>query len=323
MSRFDARKQRARENRQKFRRANKHHAAWGVVCLVLLGSIFGAWGSNQALRSEVATLQQQLETAKRPTKSTCEVRGDWQPNSTTTLTVDNRSLLVHTPHDFAPDQYLPLVMVYPGKGGAAHVAQVDYGLDTLPAIVVYPQATVGTDGYLSWQGAPYSSSADDITFTSNILNELETRLCIDRTKIYAIGMSNGGGFTALLSCELSDRFAAYAIVAGAMYPASDNCEPKQPTTLFNIHGDADLSVPYRGSPLRKLPDIEKWTTRRAQLNGCQNVVTRQVDFNTHSTDWTECKEGTVVKNIRIQGGGHTWGLTSNDLIWHFLSQFSL
>lgn len=42
---------------------------------------------------------------------------------------------------------------------------------------------------------------------------LETSYDIDRRRIYANGMSNGGGMTFVLSCTLSDRIAAVGPVS--------------------------------------------------------------------------------------------------------------
>lgn len=323
MSRFDDRITRARTNRRAFRKAHVHHVAWGIVSFVLLASILGMWASNRALQSEVNSLESNLAIASRPAAPTCETRGSWKPNTTTALAVNNREVLIHTPTGFRSDRYLPVVVVFPGKGGVARQAQTAYKLDSLPAIMVYPQATAGTDGFYAWQGAPYSSGADDVAFTAAVLDTVETQLCVDRTKVYAMGMSNGGGFTALLSCKMSERFAAYAVVAGAMYPASDNCKPSRPTAMLAVHGDNDPIVPYRGSLNRKLPSIDEWTQRRAALNGCKKPTSSRVDFALYETTWQDCKDGATVKSIRVKGGGHGWGGVSNEYIWQFLSRFSL
>ena len=43
-----------------------------------------------------------------------------------------------------------------------------------------------------------------IQFTHTILNELMANLCVDRTRVYATGNSNGGGFVSKLTrCILS------------------------------------------------------------------------------------------------------------------------
>ncbi len=326
MSRFDDRKERARERRLAFRQAHTYPASWVVACFIVAASFVGLLVSMQSLRADVSRLERQAAIAPIPSASgaaTCEVRGDWKANTTTKLVIGGRKVFVHTPQNFTPTKYLPMLLVFSGKGASAEGIQQAVGLDTLPALTVYPEPTIGTEGVTAWQGAPYSSAINDVTFTSNVLDELESQLCVDRTRIYATGFSNGGGFAALLSCDLSDRFAAYAVVGGAMYPAIDSCKPKQPVSLLNIHGDNDPVVPYHGSPVRKLPDIDDWTARRAALDGCKHTTVTTVNGNILDTTWTDCHGKSVIKSLRIQGGGHTWGAVPNADLWKFLTRFSL
>lgn len=300
-----------------------HHFAWGVVCIILLFSMGGLWIHAQSLDSKVGDLEKQLLASKRPAPNTCKVGGDWQSNTTKVLSVDDREFSVHLPSNFLNYEYYPLILFYPGKGASAEGAQVAYGLDGLPAIVAYPHPTMGTDGYLAWQGAPYSSNADDVQFTASILDELQSELCVDRTRVYAVGLSNGGGFASLLSCKLSDRFAAYAIVAGALYSPAGDCKPPRPSPLISVHGDNDPIVPYDGSLVRRLPAIDSWTAKRAELNGCKTPTTINDGVRNVVTVWNQCKDNAVVQNIRIVGGNHGWGEVTNDTLWQFLSRFSL
>jgi poly(3-hydroxybutyrate) depolymerase len=62
---------------------------------------------------------------------------------------------------------------------------------------------------------------------------------------------------------------------------------------------------------------------RAKMNGCAKSATTYPSIDTITTTWNDCKAGAVVQNIRINGGGHMWGQISNDLLWQFLSRFSL
>jgi polyhydroxybutyrate depolymerase len=302
-----------------------HHLAWGVVCLLLMTAISGIWVHMQSVERENSTLKQQLAAARVPDK-TCRVVGEWSPNHTSeaTITVNGmvRSYLIHTPDNFTNTNYYPLVMFYVGRGGSANGAGFTYDLDRLPAITIYPQPTMGDQNMTAWEGAPYSSGADDIAFTTAILDEVQSGLCIDRTHVYATGMSNGGGFAALLSCKLSDRFAAIAIVSGAMYPPASDCVPPRPVSLISIHGDRDPTVPYYGSLSRHLPPIETWTGRRAAMYKCGQSMTTYTDAISVLTSWN-CPNGTKVQNVRIEGGGHAWGGVPNESLWRFLSQYSL
>ncbi len=293
---------------------------------MLAGVMLALFTSVQTLQSQNRDLEKQLVSAKT-VQTTCKLIGSWPANSTKQLSLPtsngNRDILVHLPQDFSEDHYYPLLLFYPGKSATAQGAQAAYGLDQLPAIIVYPSPTVGVDGQTAWEGAPYSSPADDVAFTAIILDKLQSDLCIDRTKIYAAGMSNGGGFASMLSCELPDRFAAYAIVSGAMYYPHGDCKPDRPTPLITIHSDSDPIVPFAGSTARNLPPIYNWTAMRADMNNCTKIQTAQPQPSIATTTWTGCRDNATVQNVVIHGGGHTWGQVSNDYLWQFLSQFSL
>ena len=52
-------------------------------------------------------------------------------------------------------------------------------------------------------------------FISALIDRLEASYNIDPARIYANGLSNGGGMSFVLSCTLSDRIAAVGVVAAA------------------------------------------------------------------------------------------------------------
>lgn len=61
------------------------------------------------------------------------------------------------------------------------------------------------------------------------------RYCLDSSRIYAAGKSNGGGLTGLLACDkkLSTQIAAFAPVSGAFYTkhAESVCTGTFPQTV--------------------------------------------------------------------------------------------
>ncbi len=304
-----------------------HHILWGILCLGLFTILLGAWFYTQKLSSTNRSLEQKISLLNAP-PPTCSARDTW-PSETTktfeTLTDDGtRNYSVHLPANFDETRYYPLIVHFPGKSATADGGEKQAGLNVLPAVIVYPHPTIGKDRYTSWQGAPYSSGVNDVSFTEAILDKVQSQLCIDRDRVYATGLSNGGGMVSLLSCTLSDRFAAFGIVAGAMYYPSGACKPPRPTPLMTIHGDNDPNVPYAGSATRKLPDISKWSAERANDNGCKsNPVVRYQDAVTIVTTWQNCTNSATIENVKLRGGGHLWMPEATQTLWNFLSQHSL
>jgi polyhydroxybutyrate depolymerase len=304
-----------------------HHVAWGIVCVILIAVMGGLGLYAQNLQVQNGNLRHQLAIAKEP-PTTCRVSEKWSPGQSkekSLVTVNgDRRYMVHVPADYRDNKYYPLVFFYSGKGSSALGSELTFGLDSLPAITVYPFPTAGTDdGLTAWLSAPYASGADDVGFTSSILDELQTNMCIDKTRVYATGFSNGGGFAALLSCKLPGRFAAYAVEAGALYYPDGECSPPGPSPIISIHGDEDPIIPYEGVTWRNLPSISDWTSMRASLEKCNQPPATFMGVTTVVTTWDNCRGGSTVENIRVLGGDHAWGEVSNDTLWQFLSRFTL
>lgn len=304
-----------------------NHILWGIVCFGLLLFAVAMWQNIQSLTNQNNTLQREVASLKAR-HAPCTARDTWQPDSVKNfqaLTPDGaRSYSVYLPKDFDANTFYPLIVHFPGKGATAIGGANQAKLDSLPAIIAYPHPTTGTDGYTAWQGAPYSSGADDISFTVEMLDKIESQLCIDRKRVYTTGMSNGGGMVALLSCRLSDRFAAFGIVAGAMYYPAASCSPPRPTPIISIHGDKDPTVPYQGSALRKLPSVTTWAAERAKDNGCSTrpAVTNP-DTVTTVTTWKDCKDNASVESIKLHGFGHLWWPEAPQTLWRFMSAHTL
>lgn len=301
-----------------------HHIIWGATCLLLLALLIGLWFSTRSLDQKTASLEKRLATLS---SAACEAREPWRAGTTKQFTIEtngvDRSFYVHLPDGFNPAQYYPALLFFPGKGTSALSGEQNANLNSLPAVTIYPEPTVGRDLMYSWQGAPYSSGADDVRFISDILDKVEAQLCIQRTRVYAVGLSNGGGMVSLLSCKLSDRFAAYGIVAGAMYYPDGGCKPRNPTPLISIHGDGDITVPYFGSPQRKLPAIDGWMADRARDNGCSRHPKTTFVLGTTVSTWQGCRDNATVKNVRIHNAGHMWSAGAPETLWQFMSAHAL
>ena len=129
-------------------------------------------------------------------------------------------------------------------------------------IMVYPTALNG-----SWAGASYSTTpmATDIKFVDDLLAEVRSTYCVDSSRIYATGISNGGGFVGALACndKVGGQIAAFAPAAGAFYPDTntDGCKPSRAVTpILEFHGGNDKSVFYAGGTGSggELPAVSDW-----------------------------------------------------------------
>jgi polyhydroxybutyrate depolymerase len=98
-------------------------------------------------------------------------------------------------------------------------------------------ALIGKTGR-GWDLRP--SETRDLDFVRALLDRLEEERCVDRRRVFATGMSNGGFFANLLGCVFADRLAAIAPVAGAMPLLG--CTPVRTPPVLLIYGTGDRVV---------------------------------------------------------------------------------
>jgi polyhydroxybutyrate depolymerase len=167
-----------------------------------------------------------------------------------TVAVDalERSYLIDAAAGRADDPR-PVVLAFHGFGHSAAGLRSGIGLAARAAagdlVAIHAE---GRDGVRllnredrGWDTAP--GDARDAAFVRAILDAVERERCVDRRRIFATGFSNGGFVSNLLGCQLADRLAAVAPVAGAR--ALDACAPAAPMPVLFFHGASDQVVPPR------------------------------------------------------------------------------
>ncbi|CZT52096.1 related to poly(3-hydroxybutyrate) depolymerase [Rhynchosporium secalis] len=189
------------------------------------------------------------------------------------------------------------------------------------ALAVYPQ---GIDN--QWQGDPASKGVDDIGFVSDMIKHFTQRYCVDTSRIYAAGKSNGGGFTNTLACDpqLSKQIAAFAPVSGAFYvPGSTStscsaqtisipCNPgRHPLPMLEFHGSDDTTIPYSGGARRGvcLPTVPHWVREwsKREGHGLTNQTTGLYGGRVLKYEYGGAagKLG-IVTHYLVDGLGHDW-----------------
>ena len=118
----------------------------------------------------------------------------------------------------------------------------------------------------------------------------------------------------LLACQLSDRIAAVASVTGSMTPQTYTaCNPSHPTPVLQIHGTADGTVPYAGSPTWTY-GIEDVLAYWVSYNNCDASPTVTAIENTSTTDgstadhflYANGDNGVTTEDVKIYDGVHDW-----------------
>lgn len=207
-------------------------------------------------------------------------------------------------------------------------------------IVTYPSG-LNTSWNAGQSGG--GSGADDVGFLMALADTLHAWYGTDNNRIYAAGFSNGGFMAFRLACEVPNRIAAIATVAGNMATALQaNCQPSRAVPVLHIHGTSDFIVPYNGSSgfLSVEAGLQHWRN----INQCptEPEIVNLPDLvpegsTVQQIRWFPCAEGTELQHLKVINGGHTWpgyngfmgiGNANMDIsasaeIWNFVSRFSL
>jgi polyhydroxybutyrate depolymerase len=257
-----------------------------------------------------------------------------------------RTYRLYKPLSYTGSQAYPLVINLHGYTSNSF-AQQYYGnfmpiADTAKFLIVHPQGTKDASNQPYWNAGISSAGANDLLFISQLIDSLKAIYNIDPNAIYSTGLSNGGFMSNYLACNLSNKIAAIAGVAGTMFTTFNfTCNPGRPVPAMHIHGTADGTVPYGGNPQEIAVDtlMKLWRIK----NNCSAIPTTSAVPNINTGDgcaadhflWSGGTLGATNELYRVNGGGHTWpgattiiGVTNQDFnasieIWRFFRKNKL
>jgi polyhydroxybutyrate depolymerase len=283
---------------------------------------------------------------------------------------NKRTFIVHTPPKVDKKKVYPVVFIFHGGGGSGAKALEQYGFDktadTQGVIVVYPTGTSSDPrhGYTWNNGLGFglnlnakADSVDDVGFVREIHKKLTTDLSgnIDKQRVYAAGVSNGGMFTNLLAAQTGDLFAAVCSIAGTTESWSlDSSKrrtlptPKMPMNVLLVRGTQDSTIMYFGDRIEGMhrpgsPTHNGDTTSMlrywAVANRCSLVPARENVENSRLSENRYVLTQTFLPSARsgasgevtlmtIIGGTHSWGDPKiiapgefNNSLWKFFNKY--
>lgn len=225
-----------------------------------------------------------------------------------------REYLLYVPKSHDPAKPTPLVISLHGgsmwPAAQREVDRWDRVADAQGFIVVYPSGVSGR-GPRVWRASGGPGSTRDVRFISELIDTLRASYNIDSTRVYANGLSNGGGMSFVLACTLSSRIAAVGVVSAAIFLPWSGCTDHRAVPMIVIQGTADRAVPYHGGTSWVAPDvfpsIPIWTARSAVRNGCRPTpVESVIATDVTRIEYPNCVGTAAVVLYRVEGGGHTW-----------------
>jgi polyhydroxybutyrate depolymerase len=277
------------------------------------------------------------------------------------LEVDaDRYYLLTTPEDHDGENPVPLVLDFHGltEGAEVHAGHSALGpyAQENGFVVAFPH---GSGEPVGWQTAADRTGNDDLVYVDEVLDQLEEDLCVDTSRVYATGLSNGALLSSTIACTMDDRFAAVAPVAGIT--ATEPCEADRPVPVHGFHGTDDPILLFNGGVNLDVlgggddegeddelpePDLDgegypanaaAW----AERNGCEDDPVDEERTDTVLRRSWDCPPGAEVVFDIIDGHGHGWpgsdfsvaieaaigpndmSIDANEEMWRFFERFAL
>jgi polyhydroxybutyrate depolymerase len=341
-----------------------------AVALLALAACSGDDSTTDAGGSSSTTTAAETTTSTTapqavPSKG-CGTATEAATKAKRTMALDGveRYYLETVPARTADDEPMALVVDLHGlaEGAEVHTAMSAFGeLGQKEGFaVVFPN---GTGKPVRWASNPDNDPNPDLDFVAALLDRVEADLCIDTSRVYASGLSNGAFMTSLVGCKMGDRFAAIAPVAGVQF--FDSCAPGRPVPVLAFHGTEDPILLFNGgvntdalgpvlgngssgptTTSTTVPtdlngkgypaDVASWAERNGCADPTDEDVTDEVIHRTY-----DCPEGAAVEFYIVKGGGHTWpgsefsksiasvvgyttfDIDATDLAWKFFQRFRL
>ena len=240
-----------------------------------------------------------------------------------------RTYVVHVPPSYNLASPAALVVLLHGGANNPDLLgnEPTYGLAAKSNregfIAVFPK---GAGQPASWNagdccGAALAQNVDDVGFIRQVVTNVFRQMSIDRTRIFAAGISDGGAMAYRLACEVPDLWRAVAAVA-----ATDRTRDCNPATAVSV-----LHIQAKDDPPSPAATMGKW----AQLDGCTAQPRHVLDQGgSYCETYSYCRGKSEVQLCMTETGGHTWpggqagkgaaspsqAFSATNLIWDFFSR---
>jgi predicted esterase len=198
-------------------------------------------------------------------------RPDRKTQQTISIDGTTRYYLLNVPSSFDNKTPLPLVFALHGydMNNVALVDLYDFTAQSgNKAITVLPQGEGPAPGNTSHWGdqvlkSTWTANTANYTFMQTLMADLESRYCIDTSRVFITGFSMGGMFTNSIACDHIDWFRGYAPVEGGG-PSSCANANAQPAVIIHQGTLDTIAKPTAGEGTRDF-----WTKQ----NGCNTTTT--------------------------------------------------
>lgn len=295
----------------------------------------------------------------------------------TLITIDsggtNRKAVLYVPSILKRDEKPALVVVLHGAGGNAagmlehngwlakaeqqgFVALAPEGLGIRPKLPTNFKLNPAVWNSGQYRSTSSTASIDDVGFVRDLLQHIKSVVIYNEARVFVTGHSNGAGMTFRLGAELSEKFAAVAMVAGRL--TIENPGPQKPLPTLYIVGTVDPLMPLVGGEI-KSPWGGSWINRPvdqqlsswakalqcdpepktiSETSTVKNMVYTSCASNSAIASEPSVKPSLKLEVLYLKGHGHQWpggkqtlstqtngpivdSINATDVIWEFFNKY--
>lgn len=207
----------------------------------------------------------------------------------------------------------PLILVFHGDGGEAAGFHQKFPFEKASggdAIVAYPNGLNAT-----WD---LDTKLDnrEVKFVEAIIEDLASRLPVDKLRVFATGYSSGGFLSNVIACQKSGLLRAISSSAGgAPYQQAlawpngyTKCPGQEKVAMLALHGESDHGVTLDSGRF----SAEYW----AYIDGC-NTEELETTFYKECRAYRGCPAGKAVAFCQIPDLGHWVWDRAAEASWTF------
>lgn len=170
---------------------------------------------------------------------------------TFTFRVDDRNYQLYVADKYDGTTKMPVMLVFHGDGGTGEIIRSWTHMEDAAngnMIFVYPDGKWGT-----WDIDSPPATNDDYPYVEALINDVASRLCIDRKRVFGWGLSKGAFFVNNLGCFEGNVIRGIIAHSGGGpssaspddYDATGHYKcTTAPSSSLSIHGDLDTIVSY-------------------------------------------------------------------------------
>ncbi len=163
-----------------------------------------------------------------------------------TIPGGTRSYILRVPETYDNTHPYRLVLAYHWRGGTARAVAEGIGATESPFYGLWDESDsstifvapvgLGSGNDTGWP----NTAGEDVAFTDAILEQVEAGLCIDTTRVFAVGFSYGAGMSYALACARPDVIRGVALFSGGVLSGCDG--GTKPVAFYASHGIVDQTL---------------------------------------------------------------------------------